>query len=332
MSFHDEPGDWSEDSHDERQTSDDEHLLDARLRGAYARQYDDVRRRVGDRAFTPDAIAAGPKTSTRVLAAAAAVLVLVMGAAAASRVFGSPETGSVETGPSAADDALAESTQPSNTVETPSEDDSSPGDDGSADEETTEQRQTTTSTVAPDDDVDDFDDTVTTDTTVPETSAATGTIFGSVEQTTSTTLPPNLSYGVPNDVCPSGARAELEWAALQYVGTTRGWGRMEDLVDEQDGPFYFEGWEPGFTEPVSVQLILDEPVFATEVRVAQDPENPVSGTISIEAISAHELELSGTGGWQVLSFDEPLLLDSLTIERSAEESNVMELIVCVEPG
>ena len=167
-----------------------------------------------------------------------------------------------------------------------------------------------------------------------------------VETPTSTLTPPSSETpdpveteplphdGVANSVCESGARAELERASLEYVSEATGWGRKDDLVNEQDGPFYFEAWEPNFSEPVSVEISLAEPVLATEIRVFQDPFTEVSGTIGIVTDSGSEfaIELSGVDGWKTHEFPEPELLAQLTVTREQEASNIMEILVCVLPN
>ena len=300
----------------------DEEQFDARVRAAYQQQFDDVRRRVGDREFTPDVTSIEPRTSNRILAVAAAVLVLVMGVAVASQIVGPPEGEPLETSAAAESSDTQDPVQDDQDVDAPTPDPST----------SLPAASITTSTVAQDDSAgtdEESTTTTTTDSASEPTPAPTGTST-IPEDSVPAPEPPEVSLGLPNAVCPSGARAELERAALKYVSDLRGWGRMEDLVDEQDGPDYFEGWEPGFGETVAVQLILDQPVRATEFRVAQDPSNPVSGTIFLEAAQqTFEIELSGSGGWKVHELDAPLFIETVTIERRAEESNIMEFVVCV---
>lgn len=139
-----------------------------------------------------------------------------------------------------------------------------------------------------------------------------------------------FGHGAPNDVCPTRRRAKLEGAELSYMGDNTGWDRLDDLVDEQEGPYYMT-WEPNYPDPVTVSVRLEQPVMATEIRVAQDPITPVDGIISIAIDEAvNDLTLSGLGGWKVLSFDEPRRLDDFTISRDSVGANIVELLVCIE--
>ena len=147
-----------------------------------------------------------------------------------------------------------------------------------------------------------------------------------------TATPVPHDSGVPSTVCPSGHRAALERAQLRYVGTDTGWNRLHNLVDEQEEPWYFLAWEPGYPGEVTVEVVLDQPVLATDIRVAQDPYTVTSGTIEIVAADQQiNLRLSGTNGWRTHTFDQPVELDRLTISRSQAETNIVELMVCVRP-
>lgn len=309
--------------------------LDDRLRGAYHRQLEDVQQRVeSEPQRESSGLMPGPRRrpAGRVLAVAAALGVILAGAAVLNRVLADTEVSSLQT--EAADDGgsgVAEGQERS-------------------DRPLTEPRPTTTAapTAAA---TDTTASSGVTATSPPSASASTDQEAGQeTAVSTSTpltgavpaTVPPSSSgrpsddtetaRGVSNDVCASGFRAELEWAAVRYVGDNRGWGRKDDLVDEQDGPFYFQAWEPNYELPVSVEIILNEPVLATDVRVAQDPFTPVAGIITVEAADQRfEIELSGTDGWRVHTFDTPTVIDRLTIGRDARESNIMEVLLCVEP-
>lgn len=141
---------------------------------------------------------------------------------------------------------------------------------------------------------------------------------------------PAYATGVANAVCPSGSRAELEFASLRYVGENTGWGRLGDLVDEQDGPFYFETWEPGYPLPVTVEVALTQPVLATELRIAQDPFTEVAGSVDFSAgTTSFSLTMSGVDGWQVHTFAEPTVIERFTITRDQPSENVMEVLICV---
>jgi len=175
--------------------------------------------------------------------------------------------------------------------------------------------------------------TATPEPTAEPTATAIPTVTPTIAPTmTPTVTPVPYAGGVPNSVCATGARAELEFASLRYVGPNTGWGRLADLVDEQDGPWYFEAWEPGYPDPVTVEIVLTEPVLATQIRVAQDPYSETAGTIEIVAAGQTiSLALSGVDGWQVHDFSPATELRSFTISRSQFESNIVEVLVCVEP-
>lgn len=167
-------------------------------------------------------------------------------------------------------------------------------------------------------------------TAVP-TATATATAIPTSTATPSPTPEPR-DAGATTSVCASGRRAQLEFASLSYVTAATGWGRLYDLVDEQDGPYYFNAWEPGFTEPVTVELVLREPALAADIRVHQDPFTPVSGTIDIDVSGLTiAIGLAGTDGWQVHDFGAPTLIERFTISRDAFEENVMEVMICLAP-
>lgn len=151
--------------------------------------------------------------------------------------------------------------------------------------------------------------------------------------------PSDTEADAPTTVCPSGLRARLEAAELSYVGANQGWGRKDDLVDEQDGPYYFEAWEPNHELPVTVEVALDQPVLAADIRVHQDPFIPVSGTITVsipgtDGEQEFGIDLSGTDGWRVHTFDEPITIERFTIRRETAQANIMEVMVCLpaDPG
>lgn len=310
--------------------------IDDRLRGTYRRRLHQVEQRVATgetgRTFQPSR----PGLAPRLALAGVFAIVIAVGALATSRLVGEPAV------PLDAGDAGAGSTTsvpavvpPEGGVDPAGESDAersptdneAPAEDGSegaaaqADESPKAQEPTTTIGTAATSE--DGDASSPTSVPQPADSPSTDPQPADVE----------LSAGVSNTVCPTGARAELEWAALRYVGSSRGWGRMDDLVDEQDGPYYFEAWEPNFAEPVSVEITLVDPVLATELRVAQDPFTEVGGTITVLAAETIiDLELSGVGGWQVHEFAEPTVVQTITITRSNADSNIMELMVCVAPN
>lgn len=282
--------------------------LDDRLRGAYQRHYDDVRRRVDEgRLDTTER----PRERRAILAPRIAVLAAVAAVAIGSALLFSSlvdaDGAGIETGPAAGDGG-----QTTSVIE--------------AEPTTTTAPPTTTLVSEP------------TEPPTPEPPAT---------NTTPTTIDPPSSElpadqplpgpSRPSDVCPSGFRAPLEQAVTSYVGPNQGWGRKDDLIDEQDGPNRFEAWEPGYPDEVVVEVALADPVIATDIRVAQDPFTPVDGviTIRVEGAAAQPIELllSGTEGWRVHTFDEPLVVTRFTIGREQAESNIMEVLVCVEaPG
>ena len=166
---------------------------------------------------------------------------------------------------------------------------------------------------------------------VPSSTASSPTVPASSTSTVSTE--PVASGGVPIDlaVCPSGRRAPLEEATLRYVSVEQGWNRLDDLVDEQDGPYYLTDWEPGYPGTVSVEVVLAEAVEATAVRVAQNPFMEVAGTITVEvAGQVRSIALEGRGGWKEYRFIDPTTVDRFTITRNDERSNIIEVVVCVE--
>ncbi len=134
----------------------------------------------------------------------------------------------------------------------------------------------------------------------------------------------------PSMVCPSGFRAPLELATVEYLSTETGWNRKDDLIDEQDAQYYFNTWEPNYPGLVQVEMILPEPVLATDLRVAQDPINEVSGVIDAETAGLSiRFVLEGLGGWRVHDFDEPTLVERVTFTRSEASANIVEVMVCV---
>jgi len=280
--------------------------LDDRMRQAYGRRLDDVRDRIGplDAVTPPEPRRPSvPGAGVRVLAIAAAIAVIGTGVAVMAGLVADRST------PIATDPAAV----------------------GPADETP---RPTTTEPAIQ---VETTADTPTTSPTTPTTATtATGSerpadAASETPSETATTAEIELADGVVNEVCPSGLRAELELATTSYVGEATGWNRKDDLVDEQDGPFYFQAWEPGFGEPVEVEILLERPVRAVEVRVAQDPYTPVAGVITVTIDGRSEpIELDGTGGWRVLSLSEPTVLDRLTVRREQAEANIVELLVCVD--
>lgn len=173
-------------------------------------------------------------------------------------------------------------------------------------------------------------DSPTTVSTSPNTTAAPET---TVDENTSSLLATEVDPGVAikKSVCASGLRAPLERASLRYVSENTGWMRMINLVDEQDEPFYFKGWEPGYKESVTVELGLAKPVWATEIKLAQHPELASGGLIAVGVPGGgFNIELDGIGGWKTHRFDEPVLLEAFTLNRQDEISEVMEVIVCVD--
>ncbi len=140
----------------------------------------------------------------------------------------------------------------------------------------------------------------------------------------------DLDPGVANNVCSSGRRATLERADLEYISGEKGWNRKGDLVNEQDGPFYFGLWEPDYPGTVSVEVTLDAPVQATEILLAQHPYQDVSGVITVDIAGVTvPIQLSGRDGFKSHSFDQPVVVESFVITRSEAAANITEVIVCV---
>ncbi len=284
--------------------------LDDRLRGTYRRQLDDVRERVEESRFEPARSAGSNRrrpVSSVGLATVAAVVV-VIGSVGVGRLLDSlepaAETAATSSSGHVPDDADDGS---------PTHDHSSPGSSTPPSSSPSSAPSTPLSTVAADADPVEI---------APVNPTETDTTSGQ-----------ELASGVANEVCPSGFRAELERADLRYLGDNRGWERKNDLTDEQDGPFYFTTWEPNYELPVTVEVVLDQPVSVLDLRVHQDPFTAVSGVISIDAADRQiSVELSGTDGWRVHTFDEPTPLDRFTIRRDQREANVVEVLVCVDPG
>lgn len=147
-----------------------------------------------------------------------------------------------------------------------------------------------------------------------------------------TPTPEPFDEGVLTATCPNGRRAQLELASLAYSSANTGWGRLFNLVDEQDGPYYFLAWEPGYELAVTVEITLQEPALASDIRVHQDPYTPVAGAIGVTASGvAIEIPLSGVDGWRVHDFSPPIELRSFTITRDASTENIMEVVVCLAP-
>lgn len=166
-------------------------------------------------------------------------------------------------------------------------------------------------------------------TVTPEATATPTVISTPTPSPTSIPWPP----GATTTVCPSGKRAELEFASLAYTSAETGWQRLYDLVDEQDGPHYFMAWEPGYGGPVTVQVTLAEPVLAADIRVFQDPFTPVEGAIDMLAAGIPiEIPISGVDGWRVFDFGSPTEVGEFSITRDRPEENIMEVMICLAPG
>ncbi len=303
--------------------------IDDRLREAHQERLEHVSAAADSTSFTPADSTGGAR-----LAVAAALIVLAGLTAGAWLLQRSPTTPVDVADPN-----------PTLTTVAPIQPDSPPTTTGPS--TTTSAPTTTTATTAPsstpstdgqppenDSDTQDSATTVPATTTPPTTPTPTPTTTPPPTTSSPTTIPtPNP--GVASARCPSGHRAVLEDATLTYVGENEGWGRLADLVDEQDTQFTFEAWEPGYPNEVTVSVALDEPVLAVDIRVAQDPFTPVSGLIEITAtlngqeLERFDIELEGVDGWKAHSFEPPQLLDGFTITRRNAEANIMEVMVCV---
>ncbi|MGH1489278.1 MAG: hypothetical protein ACRBK7_07795 [Acidimicrobiales bacterium] len=304
--------------------------LDDRLRGTYRRQLEQVQREVATRPVELERHRTQLPLTLRLVGVAAAVIILAGGAFTIAESLRSAgfDTSTVEAGNSAPDEASVPSSTPPTTLNQTSlkpttsapvaSDPANPTSETASSSVTvTESASAGTATQAPSNPT----------SAVPPTSVAPT----EVSPTTGATTAVPIAVGVESSVCPSGTRAELERAATRYVGENRGWGRKDDLVDEQDGPYYFMAWEPNYDLPVTVEVILIEPVLATDIRVFQDPFTPVSGTITVDVADRQvDIELSGTDGWRIHDFDEPTLVDRFSISRNGVESNIMEVLLCTE--
>lgn len=133
--------------------------------------------------------------------------------------------------------------------------------------------------------------------------------------------------------CPTGASISLTSATTAYTSAAMGWGRKEDLINEQGESFVYRGWEPGFPGEVSVAVSWGTPVPASHILVARDPSRPTGGTVTLEAAGVtYAVAMAGQGGWVVTALPAGTALQSFTIGRSDETSNVMEVAVCVGDG
>ncbi len=343
--------------------------LDDRLRTAHQQRLADTRRRLAERDHNYDE-PLNPsiplRRSSRVLAIAAALVVVAGGVMAITTPWDDDGSINTELGPADGDAplddsaAIGETSLGENSPEQSSIDEAS-GDEGGDADATDNAADAGTDAANPDNPADagnpdnpaNSDNSASADGTAgtdgdPANPADPGSdgppATGSDGQpgpdtSVATTAPPTsgasstrpvTDAGIDSDVCPSGRRAALENAQLRYVGDNQGWSRLDDLVDEQDGPFYFNGWEPGYPDDVTVEVLLAEPALAQDIRIAQDPYTPVSGLIAIGVIGeGFNLEMSGTGGWQVHDFGEPRIIGSFTINRQNPEANVMEVVICL---
>lgn len=121
-------------------------------------------------------------------------------------------------------------------------------------------------------------------------------------------------------------------ATLSYVGDDIGWDRKHMLVDEQDATGRWMAWEPGYANEVTVEVVLDAPVPVTDIRLAQDPFREMDGVITLGVNgNSYALQLGGIGGWQVQTFGAGTSVDRFTLSRASVASDIMEVLVCVEP-
>lgn len=293
-----------------------------------------------------------PKLSSRVLAIAAGLLVVVGGAWAVTGPLGGESAVEIEVGSGEGlqsdQGSLIEDGKTKNSgSETASEPDESAGTDqeetlvvdepeqDSTDESEISESENSESEISESEisesENSDSEEAPSTTNGAEEESASDATVGSTTTARVDGPLP-ELDQGVVVDtsICPSGRRAPLERASLRYIGENTGWMRMVNLVDEQDGPYYFKGWEPGYGSSVTVELGLRQPVLVSEIRLAQDSDTAVSGLIAIGIPGdGFNIELDGVGGWKSHQFDVPVAIDTFTINRQSAESNVMEVIVCV---
>ncbi len=278
--------------------------LDDRLRSAQQAQLDAVGAEVRQRGLdVPQANRGRRRPYALALVAAAAGLVAIL-----------------QVGPRLATEPIVMDSPASETVEEPT---SVPSTSTIANEEATTTSATTLST-----DSSTSSPASTSPTTTP-TTVTTASDAASGDTTIGDTAT-EFDAGVANDVCMSGRRAQLELAELRYVTDEQGWNRKGDLVNEQDGPFYFGLWEPDYPGTVSVEVTLETPVQATEIMLAQHPYQDVSGVITIEtADTVIPIELAGRDGFQTHSFSAPVAIESFIITRSDAAANITEVILCV---
>jgi len=312
--------------------------LDDRMRSAHKRQLDDISNDVAGASFAPK-----PASPLRQVAPTVALVAVAALAILGVRTLMDSNDAVVESidEPAAdANEAVADQPGTDQAAADGGEPTASVAEAPASDEVTT-----TTAVPDPPDHLDkDVGEpstetfTTTTETTIAVDAAETTDPPATDPQSDQTDVPKlqPLAAGVPSVKCPSGSRAELENATLSYVGTNQGWNRLDDLVDEQDAEFEFEAWEPGYPDPVTVEVVLADPVSAVDIRVSQDPFTPVSGDIEFLALAGDELvetftiTLDGVDGWREHTFAKPTIIDRFRITRSTEAANIMEVLVCVD--
>ena len=303
--------------------------LDDRMRSAHQRQLDDVSRAVDGASFTPTS-SSPIRRAAPALALVAVVALAFVGARSLiiddEAIVGTVDQPTEQTSPPTTGADIPADTSTSTTAATTT---TAPPDERLVPETSVPEPVAPATTVA---------EAVATQPTVPETTNppdSTAPPATEPAPTTTSTNPPAVATGVASAKCPSGFRAELENATLRYVTQNQGWGRLDDLVDEQDAEFEFEAWEPGFPDLVTVEVDLGELVSAVDIRVSQDPFTPVNGDIEIETFVGDELiesftiALDGVDGWRDHTFTEPALLERFWITRRTETANITEVVVCV---
>jgi len=143
---------------------------------------------------------------------------------------------------------------------------------------------------------------------------------------------PTYGQGVATAACPSGLRAPLETATLRYTSANTGWDGLFNLTNEQDGPYYFQAWEPNYPNLVTVEVTLAQPVQAVDIRVFQDPFTEVAGAVEISLNgTTQSIALSGTDGWRAWNLGSPTIVERFSISRDGWQENIMEVMVCVQP-
>lgn len=88
---------------------------------------------------------------------------------------------------------------------------------------------------------------------------------------------------------------------------------------------------------MSVEVVLTEAARVAGIWVAQNPYQPVGGSLKLTGNYLDgtpvdgSIALSGSGGWRSFEVNPPAVLDRFTITRNNADSDVVELLVCLAP-